>query len=161
MLFGGVPANQHRVSLVAVLVAGIAGAILGGSLGYALGHRYGRRILAGVPDRLLDADKAERTEALVRRLGGKAVFVGRFATAARFLVPSLAGTSRIPYGRFLFFNVTGGGAVGGQPYSALRQLCAAGLRGRQSVRHRRTQRQPRRSWPARGIGRDRLPRLAT
>ncbi len=52
--------------------------------------------------------KSTRPEALVRRLGGKAVFVGRFTTAARVLVPGLAGTARIPYGRFLFFNATGG-----------------------------------------------------
>jgi membrane-associated protein len=113
VLLGGVLANQHRVSLTAVLIAGIAGAILGDSLGYAIGHRYGQRVLARVPDRLLDAEKAERAESMVRRLGGKAVFIGRFTTAARVLVPSLAGTARIPYGRFLFFNVAGGGLWAG------------------------------------------------
>lgn len=108
VLLGGVLANQHRVGLTAVLVAAIAGAILGDSVGYAVGHRFGDRLLRRVPDRLLDDAKVDKAKDLVRRLGGKAVFVGRFTAAARVLVPGLAGTAGIHYGRFLFFNVTGG-----------------------------------------------------
>ncbi len=108
VLLGGVLANQHKVSLTAVLTLGIAGAIIGDSIGYEVGRRYGRTLLTKVPDRLLDADKLERVEDSVRRLGGKAVFVGRFTTAARVLVPGLAGMARIPYRRFLVFNVAGG-----------------------------------------------------
>lgn len=108
VLLGGVLANQHKLSLTAVLILAIAGAIIGDSIGYEVGRRYGERLLAKVPDRLLDEDKLHRAEESVRRLGGKAVFVGRFTTAARVLVPGLAGMARIPYGRFLAFNVAGG-----------------------------------------------------
>jgi len=108
VLLGGVLANQHRVSLAAVLVLGISGAIIGDSIGYEVGRRYGERVLAKVPDRLLDEQRLRRAEESVRRLGGKAVFVGRFTTAARVLVPGLAGLARIPYARFLAFNVAGG-----------------------------------------------------
>ncbi len=108
VLLGGVLANQHKVSLTAVLVLGISGAIIGDSVGYEIGKRYGERLLRKVPDRLLDEDKLQRTQESVRRLGGKAVFVGRFTTAARVLVPGLAGMAGIPYLRFLAFNVAGG-----------------------------------------------------
>lgn len=108
VLLGGVLANQHKLSLTAVLILAIAGAIIGDSIGYEVGRRYGERLLVKVPDRLLDEDKLHRAEESVRRLGGKAVFVGRFTTAARVLVPGLAGMARIPYGRFLAFNVAGG-----------------------------------------------------
>ena len=74
----------------------------------------------------------------MRRLGGKAVFVGRFTTAARVLVPGLAGMARIPYGRFLAFNVAGGTlwattfvllgyAVGSQYKTVERNATYAGL----------------------------------
>jgi len=108
VLLGGVLANQHKVSLTAVLVLGISGAIIGDSVGYEIGKRYGERLLRKVPDRLLDDDKLQRAQESVRRLGGKAVFVGRFTTAARVLVPGLAGMAGIPYLRFLAFNVAGG-----------------------------------------------------
>ncbi len=108
VLLGGVLANQHRVSLAAVLALGISGAIIGDSIGYEVGRRFGERVLAKVPDRLLDEQRLRRAEESVRRLGGKAVFVGRFTTAARVLVPGLAGLARIPYARFLAFNVAGG-----------------------------------------------------
>jgi len=108
VLLGGVLANQHKVSLTAVLVLGISGAIIGDSVGYEIGKRYGERLLRKVPDRLLDEDKLQRAQESVRRLGGKAVFVGRFTTAARVLVPGLAGMAGIPYLRFLAFNVAGG-----------------------------------------------------
>jgi len=108
VLLGGVLANQHRVSLTGVLIAGISGAIIGDSVGYEVGRRYGDTMLRKLPNRIVDDAKVDKAEDLVRRLGGKAVFVGRFTTAARVLVPGLAGTARIPYGRFLFFNAAGG-----------------------------------------------------
>lgn len=108
VLLGGVLANQHKVGLAAVLVLGIAGAVIGDSIGYEVGRRYGERLLSKIPDRLLDDEKLQRAKDSVRRLGGKAVFLGRFTTAARVLVPGLAGMSHIPYGRFLAFNVAGG-----------------------------------------------------
>jgi undecaprenyl-diphosphatase len=46
--------------------------------------------------------------ALLRRLGGRAVFVGRFTAALRALVPGLAGTARMPYRTFLAWNLAGG-----------------------------------------------------
>lgn len=108
VILGGVLANQGKLPLATVLVAGIGGAIVGDSVGYWVGQRYGERILTKIPDRLLDADQLEKGEASIRRLGGKAVFVGRFTAALRALVPSLAGMSRLPYPRFLAWNVAGG-----------------------------------------------------
>ena len=108
VVLGGVLANQGKLPLVAVFAAGILGAVIGDSIGYWVGSRYGERLLRRIPDRLLDDDKLQRAEDSVRRLGGKSVFVGRFTAALRALVPGLAGMSRLPYGRFLAWNVAGG-----------------------------------------------------
>jgi undecaprenyl-diphosphatase len=108
VLLGGVRVNQHKLGLTEVLILGIAGAIIGDSIGYEVGKRYGVRLLTHIPDRLLDEEKLEKSQDLMRRLGGKAVFVGRFTVAARVLIPGLAGMSRLPYPRFLAFNVAGG-----------------------------------------------------
>jgi undecaprenyl-diphosphatase len=108
VVLGGVLANQGKLPLTAVLAAGILGAVIGDSVGYLVGARYGERILRKIPDRLLDDDKLSRAEDSVRRLGGKSVFVGRFTAALRALVPGLAGMSRLPYLRFLAWNIAGG-----------------------------------------------------
>ncbi|HMA45837.1 MAG TPA: DedA family protein, partial [Frankiaceae bacterium] len=108
VLLGGVLSNQHRVALGAVLAAGIAGAVVGDSVGYEVGRRYGERLLRRLPSRMVGDDRIRRGEDLVRRLGGRAVLVGRFTTALRVLVPGLAGMSRIRYPRFLAWNAAGG-----------------------------------------------------
>jgi membrane-associated protein len=105
LVLGGVLAHQGRVPLSA---AGVAGAVAGDSLGYAVGHAVGERLLARMPHRLAGRRQVERATALQRRLGGRAVFVGRFAAALRALVPGLAGIAGMPYRTFLVYNVAGG-----------------------------------------------------
>ena len=113
VLLGGVLANQHKLPLWAALVAGISGAIIGDSIGYEVGKRYGERLLDKIPNRILKPEHVEKAEESVRRNRGKAVFIGRFTTALRVLVPGLSGMSRIPYGTFLAWNALGGLLWGG------------------------------------------------
>ena len=108
ILLGGVLANQHKLPLWAVIVVGSAGAIIGDSIGYEVGRHYGDRLLDRLPRRLVKPEHLDRGRDLLRRRGGRAVFIGRFTAALRALVPGLAGTSRIPYRSFLFFNMAGG-----------------------------------------------------
>ena len=108
VILGGVLANQHKLSLTAVLIAAISGAIIGDSIGYFVGKRYGEALLDKIPNRILKPEHVTRTEKTIRELGGKAVFVGRFTAALRALVPGMAGMSRLHYGRFLVWNVLGG-----------------------------------------------------
>ncbi len=108
VLLGGVLANQHKLPLWSVLVCGIAGAIIGDSVGYAVGKRYGEALLTKIPNRILKDESLHKAEESIRRNGGKAVFVGRFTTALRVLVPGLSGMSRVPYRTFLPWNVAGG-----------------------------------------------------
>jgi membrane-associated protein len=108
LVLGGVLAHQGRVPLWATVTAGAAGAVVGDSVGYAVGRRVGGRLLARIPRRLVQPGQVERATALLRRLGGRAVFVGRFIAALRALVPGLAGTAGMPYGSFLVWNLAGG-----------------------------------------------------
>ena len=108
VVLGGVLANQGTLPLWSVLVAGIAGAVIGDSVGYVVGERYGHRLLDRLPHRLLKPEHVERTEQTITRLGGKAVFVGRFTAALRALVPGMAGMARMPYRTFLPWNLAGG-----------------------------------------------------
>jgi membrane-associated protein len=108
VLLGGVLANQHKLPLWAALAAGIAGAVIGDSVGYEVGKRYGERLLNKIPNRVLKPEHLDKAEESIRRQGGRAVFVGRFTTALRVLVPGLSGMSRLPYRTFLAWNLAGG-----------------------------------------------------
>lgn len=108
VLLGGVLANQHKLPLWSVLVVGSAGAIIGDTIGYEVGRHYGDRVLGRLPKRLVKPEHLDRGRDLLRRKGGRAVFLGRFTAALRALIPGLAGTSRLPYRSFLVFNVLGG-----------------------------------------------------
>ena len=108
LVLGGVLAHQGRVPLAAAVVAGVAGAVVGDSVGYAIGRRVGERLLAHLPHRLIEPGQVERAKALVRRLGGRAVFVGRFTAGLRALVPGLAGVAGVPYRTFAVWNLAGG-----------------------------------------------------
>lgn len=114
VVLGGVLANQGKLALAAVLVAAVLGAVIGDSIGYAVGDRYGETILSKIPNRVLKPGHVKRSEETIRHYGGRAVFVGRFTAALRALVPGMAGMSGVPYRKFLFWNVLGGGlwAVG-------------------------------------------------
>ncbi len=107
ILLGGVLANEGKVLLWLVVLLGFLGAAAGDSLGYEVGRRYGRRLLAKLPSRLVRPQHLDRAERLVRERGGRAVFIGRFTASLRALIPGMAGMSRLPYGRFLVFNVAG------------------------------------------------------
>ncbi len=108
IILGGVLANQHKLSLWMVVLVGSAGAIAGDSIGYEVGRRFGDRIAAKLPPRLVRPSHIERGKELLRMKGGRAIFIGRFTAALRALLPGLAGTSRVPYRVFAFYNVLGG-----------------------------------------------------
>ncbi len=126
-ILGGVLAYEHRISLTAAIVAVIAGAIIGDTIGYAVGHRWGNKLLEGPLSRFLKAHHVERARGVVHRRGGWAVFFGRFTAALRVLIPGIAGTARMPYRRFVAFNVAGG-ALWGAGFVLLGFLAGASWR---------------------------------
>jgi membrane-associated protein len=107
-LLGGVLASESKLSLTLVIVAAILGAVIGDSIGYEIGSRYGETLLRKLPNRLVKPEHIEKARDLVGRLGGRAVFVGRFTAALRALVPGFAGLSTMTYRRFLIWNAAGG-----------------------------------------------------
>jgi membrane protein DedA with SNARE-associated domain len=108
VLASGFLAHRKVLELDALLAATVAGAILGDNIGYQLGLRLGREWLVRHGQRLgVTPARLDRAEAFFDRHGPKAVFVGRFIGFARALVPFVAGTSRMPYRRFVVYDALG------------------------------------------------------
>jgi membrane-associated protein len=107
IVVGGVLASQGRVSLAPLLTIVVIAAVVGDSVGYEVGRRYGARLLETRAMRRYES-KVGRAQDLIRRRGPFAVFIGRFTALLRALMPALIGSSKMPYPRFLIFNVIGG-----------------------------------------------------
>ncbi|MBT2566909.1 DedA family protein [Arthrobacter sp. ISL-85] len=106
-VLGGVVASRGEVQLGVMMALVVGAAIIGDTVGYEVGKHLGSRI---VKTRALarHASKLENAQDLLRRRGGSAVFLGRFTAFFRAVMPALAGTSRMPYGRFFAYNAAGG-----------------------------------------------------
>jgi membrane-associated protein len=105
---GKIPHTEGHPSLAAVLVVANLGAILGDQVGFAVGKKWGETLLRRVPDRLLPEEHLQKSRTAIRRLGAKAVIVGRWTAALRAFVPALAGLSGMHYARFAVANIIGG-----------------------------------------------------
>jgi membrane-associated protein len=106
-VIGGVVASRGNANVVLMAVIVVVAAILGDSVGYEIGKRFGPRLLE---TKLLRKQRAKLDEAqdFLRRRGGVAVFLGRFVAFFRAVMPALAGSSRMPYPRFVAWNAAGG-----------------------------------------------------
>jgi undecaprenyl-diphosphatase len=106
LALGGVYAAKGKMSVVAVAAIGTLAAITGESLGYWLGRRYGGGIIRRIPfvGHYL-YEKLESAEEHFKRRGGMTVALGRYATAAGAFIPFSAGVGKMPYRRFLLFDV--------------------------------------------------------
>jgi membrane protein DedA with SNARE-associated domain len=109
LIGAGILASRGKLDVTSVIVIAAAAAIVGDNGGYWVGRRWGRQLL-GKWKRL---DRfAQRvippSERFFEKHGGKTVFFARFIAILRFTAAWLAGVSRMPWWRFLFWNAAGG-----------------------------------------------------
>jgi len=99
----------HNLNIFGVVLAAAVGAILGDNLGYLVGHWGGYRLLLRYGRYLrLSEKRIKIARYLFLRYGGEVVFFGRFTAILRTYAAFLAGTTRMPWRRFLIFNAAGG-----------------------------------------------------
>jgi membrane-associated protein len=97
--------GRLNAPLVFVLLA--VAAVLGNTVNYAIGRAIGPPAFSG-RYRLLKVEYLRRTEEFFLRHGGMAVALSRFMPIIRTFAPFVAGVGRMPYTRFLGYNLLGG-----------------------------------------------------
>jgi membrane protein DedA with SNARE-associated domain len=101
--------QAHRLDISWIIVAAASGAVLGDNLGYLAGRGLGFRLLRRYGRAIrFDERRLKLGIWLFRRYGVLVVFLGRFVAVLRAWAAFLAGTNRMPWGRFLVANAGGG-----------------------------------------------------
>ena len=84
-----------------------AAAIIGDTVNYAVGRYLGERAF-DADARFLKQEYLDRTHRFFERHGGKTIIITRFVPIVRTFAPFVAGAGGMSYGRFQWYNVTGG-----------------------------------------------------
>lgn len=100
----GVIENHIIVVLYSVSFAAIAGAFIG----YWFGRKTGEALKQRPDSFFFKKKHLQSAHAFYDQYGGRAVVIGRFVPIIRTFAPILAGTIRMPFKKFVFFNVSGG-----------------------------------------------------
>jgi membrane protein DedA with SNARE-associated domain len=108
LLAGAALSRSGPLSLPWVIATAVVGAILGDNLGFLIGRRGGRALVERFGARLgLTSARLSQFDRFFDRHGPKTVFIARFVTGLRVFGAVLAGTSGLPWGRFLIYNASG------------------------------------------------------
>ena len=107
VLGGVIASGHHGVQLWALTLVVVGAAIAGDSAGYEVGRRFGPALLETRPGRR-HRERIDRARRFIRDRGPAAVFLGRFVSVLRALVPTFAGVGGIRYRQFLAYNAAGG-----------------------------------------------------
>ncbi|HZO22753.1 MAG TPA: VTT domain-containing protein [Steroidobacteraceae bacterium] len=99
------PTGKLSAPLAFLLLA--AAAVLGNIVNYSIGRAIGPPAFSGRYP-LLKVEYLRRTEEFFARHGAMAVALSRFMPIIRTFAPFVAGVGRMPYPRFLGYNLLGG-----------------------------------------------------
>lgn len=109
LLASGYAGATGKLDIVWIVVAAASGAIIGDNIGFWIGRSFGARLLLRYGKFIhLPELRLKLGQYLFERHGGKIVFFGRFVAFLRVLAALLAGVNQYDWGKFLFFNATGG-----------------------------------------------------
>ena len=86
----------------------IIAAILGDAVNYAIGRRLGPKVFSRTDSKLLNREHLLKAQKFYDKYGAKTIVLARFVPIVRTFAPFVAGVGKMNYGKFAFYNVTGG-----------------------------------------------------
>jgi membrane protein DedA with SNARE-associated domain len=111
VVIAGLLASRGILELGDVIWTTTLGATMGDTVGYFIGHRFGEGFFLTYGHYFFfKREYLDEAKGFFDKHGGKTVFLGRFMSWLRSFAPVVAGISRMPYSKFLLFNVAGGAA---------------------------------------------------
>lgn len=100
--------GEGALHLPLVLAVCILAAVIGDAANYWLGHKFGTYALYnGKLSRFIKAEEVAKAERFFNEKGKHTIFLGRFIPFIRTFIPFIAGSSRMNWLLFSFFNILG------------------------------------------------------
>ena len=108
LIAAAVYAGAGQLNIVLVGLLALIAATLGDNVGYAIGHFGGRPLVTRYGKYVfLTEERLDKAETWFGQHGGKIVVVARFIEGLRQANGIIAGISKMPWLRFLAFNMLG------------------------------------------------------
>lgn len=101
-------AAAGKMHTIDIFIIGVVAAILGDNLGYFIGLKGGRKFLTKYGHYIfLDQKRLHRLDEFFTKHGASIIIPARFIDGLRQVNGLLAGMSRLPWHRFILYNVLG------------------------------------------------------
>ncbi len=105
------PANPNYavgLDIIHLNIVLILAAIIGNQTGYFLGHKIGDRIWERPDSRFYKRKHLQAAQEFYQKYGGFSVVAARYVPIIRTFVPFVAGVARMPYRKFVGWDIGGG-----------------------------------------------------
>jgi membrane-associated protein len=107
-IFAAAAAVPFSTLVLRWLLPVIGCAIVGDQLGYWIGRSAGAALYKREDSLFFRRSHLQRAHDFYEKYGGRAVILARFAPIIRTFCPPVAGAAKMPYGRYLLFDIFGG-----------------------------------------------------
>jgi membrane-associated protein len=102
------PLPQDPLSgMILLNVLLMTAAFLGNTTGYWVGAKAGRKLFDRPNSRFFKKEHLIKTQEFYDQHGGKTIIMAEFMPFARTFAPVVAGIAKMPYARFMSFNLIG------------------------------------------------------
>ena len=108
LVTAGIFAAAGVIPLKWLLLPVMGCAIAGDQIGYWIGRAAGGKLYQREDSFFFKRSHLERAHQFYEKYGGRAVIFARFVPIIRTFCPPVAGAARMPYPRFLAFDIFGG-----------------------------------------------------
>ena len=108
LVTAGVFAAADVIPLHWLLAPVMACAIAGDQIGYWIGRGTGKALYRKQDSLFFRRSHLERARAFYEKYGGSTVILARFVPIIRTFCPPVAGAAKMPYARYLVYDIFGG-----------------------------------------------------
>src|ERR1044071_8847493 len=99
---------SREINLLILLFSVFLAAVIGDAVGYFSGAKLGPHLFKRQKSLLFKPSHLQKAHAFYEKYGGKTIIIARFVPIVRTFAPIVAGAAKMPYRRFVTFNVIGG-----------------------------------------------------
>jgi len=108
LVVAGLVARAGRLNVAVLLSTLFVAAVVGDAVGYYSGLKLGPRLFTRKRSLLFRPSHLQKAHEFYEKYGGKTIIIARFVPIVRTFAPIVAGAAKMPYRRFLAYNVVGG-----------------------------------------------------